>query len=84
MDGAAGLTTAPQADATEIEPDEAFWCSARIVDTAAPRKTPVHLRIDPETFAFFRAGAKGRPTSMAKVLEADAQSHGKTSELVER
>jgi uncharacterized protein (DUF4415 family) len=45
------------------------------VEAAAPRKTSVHLRIDPETLAFFRAGGKGHLTRMAKVLKAYAQSH---------
>jgi uncharacterized protein (DUF4415 family) len=81
---AEGLTKATPADAPEIELDEAFWRSARIVDTAAPRKTSVHLRLDPDTFAFFRAAGKGHLTRMAKVLKAYAQSHGKPSEPVER
>lgn len=72
---AAGLTKATPADAPEIELDDAFWRNARIVDTAAPRKTSVHLRLDPETFAFFRAAGKGHLTRMAKVLKAYAQSH---------
>lgn len=72
---AAGLTKATPADAPEIELDEDFWRNARIVDTAAPRKTDVHLRVDPETFAFFKAAGKGHLTRMAKVLKAYAQSH---------
>ena len=74
---AEGLTRATPADAPEIELDEEFWRNARIVSTEAPRKTSVHLRIDPETFAFFRAAGKGHLTRMAKVLKAYAQSHGK-------
>ncbi len=72
------------ADAPEIELDEEYWRNARVVSTAEPRKTSVHLRIDPETFAFFRATGKGHLTRMAKVLKAYAQSHGKASEFVER
>ena len=45
---AQGLTRATPADAPEIELDEEFWRNARIVSTAEPRKTSVHLRIDPE------------------------------------
>jgi uncharacterized protein (DUF4415 family) len=63
------------ADAPEIELDEDFWRNARIVETATPRKTSVHLRLDPGTFEFFRAGGKGHLTRMAKVLKAYAQSH---------
>lgn len=80
---AQGLTRATPADAPEIELDEEFWRNARVVSTAEPRKTSVHLRIDPETFAFFRAAGKGHLTRMAKVLKAYAQSQGKTSEPVE-
>jgi uncharacterized protein (DUF4415 family) len=80
---AGGLTKATPADAPEIELDEEFWRRARIVDTAAPRKTPVHLRLDAETFAFFRAAGKGHLTRMAKVLQAYAQSRRKPSESVE-
>ena len=81
---AEGLTRATPADAPEIELDEEFWRSARVVDTAATRKTSVHLRVDPETFAFFRAAGKGHLTRMARVLKAYAQSHRKPSEPVER
>jgi uncharacterized protein (DUF4415 family) len=81
---AEGLTKATPADAPEIELDEEFWRKARVVNTTASRKTSVHLRIDPETFTFFRAAGKGHLTRMAKVLKAYAQSHGKPSEPVER
>jgi uncharacterized protein (DUF4415 family) len=80
---AEGLTRATPADAPEIELDDEFWRNARLVSTKAPRKTSVHLRLDPETFAFFRAAGKGHLTRMAKVLKAYAQSHGKPSEPVE-
>ena len=76
---AKGLTRATPADAPEIELDEDFWRNAAIVDTAPPRKTSVHLRVDPETFEFFRAGGKGHLTRMAKVLKAYAESHGAPS-----
>ena len=70
------LTGATPADAPEIELDEDFWRNARIVSTATPRKTSVHLRLDPETFQFFHAAGKGHLTRMAKVLKAYARSHG--------
>lgn len=73
---AKGLTKATPADAPEIELDDEFWRNAAIAETAAPRKTSVHLRVDPETFAFFRAAGKGHLTRMAQVLKAYAQSHG--------
>ena len=80
---AAGPTKATPADAPEIELDVAFWRNARIVSTETRRKTSVHLRLDPETLALFRAAGKGHPTPMAKVLKAYARSHGKPSEPVE-
>ena len=73
---AKGLTKATPPDAPEIELDEEFWSNARIVETSPPRKTSVHLRVDPETFEFFRAAGKGHLTRMAKVLKAYAESHG--------
>ena len=80
---AQGLLKAIPPEAPEIELDEEFWRNARIASTETPRKTSVHLRIDPETFAFFRAAGKGHLTRMAKVLKAYAQSHGKPSRPVE-
>jgi uncharacterized protein (DUF4415 family) len=76
---AKGLTKKTPADAPEIELDEDFWRNAAIVKTAPLRKTSVHLRVDPETLAFFRAGGKGHLTRMAKVLKAYAESHGAPS-----
>jgi uncharacterized protein (DUF4415 family) len=73
---AKGQTKATPADAPEIELDEDFWRNAMITETTPSRKTDVHLRVDPETFEFFRAGGKGHLTRMAKVLKAYAQSHG--------
>ena len=71
-----GLTRPTPVDAPEIELDEDFWRYAAIVETAPRRKTSVHLRVDPETFEFFRAGGKGHLTRMARVLKAYAQSRG--------
>jgi uncharacterized protein (DUF4415 family) len=73
---AKGLTKATQADAPEVKLDEQFWRNAQIVETKPPCKTDVHLRLDPETFEFFRTAGKGHLTRMAKVLKAYAQSHG--------
>jgi uncharacterized protein (DUF4415 family) len=72
---AKGLTRATPSDAPEIELNEDFWRNAMIAETAPPRKTSVHLRVDPETFAFFRAEGKGHLTRMANVLKAYARSH---------
>jgi uncharacterized protein (DUF4415 family) len=72
---AKGLTKRTPADAPEIDLNERFWRHAMIVETVAPRKTSVHLRVDPETVAFFRAAGRGHLTRMANVLKAYAQSH---------
>ncbi len=80
---AKGLTKVTPAEAPEIELDENFWRNARIVESKAARKTSVHLRVDPETFEFFRAAGKGHLTRMAKVLKAYALSHATPKERVE-
>lgn len=67
---ARGLTKATAADAPEVELGEEFWRNARIVETRPPRKTDVHLRLDPETFELFRGAGKGHLARMAKVLKA--------------
>jgi uncharacterized protein (DUF4415 family) len=72
---ASGKATKTADDAPEIELDEDFWRAAQIVDTGS-RKTSIHLRIDPETLAFFRSAGRGHLTRMAKVLKAYAQSRG--------
>ncbi|MFO1067815.1 MAG: BrnA antitoxin family protein [Geminicoccaceae bacterium] len=73
----AGRSVRTPDDAPEIELDEEFWEKARIVATAPQRKSSVHLRVDPETLAFFRAGGRGHLTRMAKVLKAYAQSESR-------
>ncbi|MGE0260891.1 MAG: BrnA antitoxin family protein [Alphaproteobacteria bacterium] len=77
---AKGLTKATPHDAPEIELGDDFWEHAATVETAASRKTSVHLRVDPETLEFFRAGGKGHLTRMAKVLRAYAQSRGRSGD----
>jgi len=81
---AKGLTKATPADAPEIELTEDFWRNARIVETGARRKkTSVHLRVDPETVAFFRAAGKGHLTRMAEVLTVYAQGHSAPRDATE-
>ena len=80
---AKGRTKATPADAPEIELTEDFWRNARIATTAAPRKTSVHLRVDPETVAFFRAAGKGHLTRMAEVLTVYAQGHSAPRDATE-
>ena len=62
------------ADAPEIELDAEFWANARIVETRARPKPSVHLRLDAETLAAFRADGRGHLTRMANVLKAYAQT----------
>jgi len=73
---AKGEVRATRADAPEFEPDEEFWKNARIASTRR-RLTSVHLRVDPETVAFFRGGGRGHLTRMANVLKAYAEAQSK-------
>jgi len=68
-----GETRAPRQDAGEIELDDAFWAAARPLGRRA-RKTSVHLRIDPDVVAAFKADGPGHLTRMADVLAAYARS----------
>ena len=76
---ARGEAPATPAEAPEIELDEAFWESARIVETRPRRKASAHLRLDPDTLAFYRAAGRGHLTRMANILKAyaEAQTHSK-------
>jgi uncharacterized protein (DUF4415 family) len=49
-----------------------FWEAA---DAVSPPKTSVHLKLDPEVFAFFKRGGKGHLTRMQAVLAAYARAH---------
>ena len=59
-----------------FEPDEAFWAKAEIVSTRRPRKVSVHLRLNPDVLAFFKAGGDGHLTRMAQVLKSYAKAKG--------
>jgi uncharacterized protein (DUF4415 family) len=67
---ARGEVRATLGSAPEIELDEAFWEKARIVETRPRRKALVHLRLDSDTLAFYRAAGRGHLTRMANVLKA--------------
>ena len=71
-----GEVRATPAYAPEIELDDAFWQHASIVATRL-RRTSVHLRIDPDTVAFFRSAGRGHLTRMANVLKAYADVQSK-------
>ena len=61
----------------QVEPlDAAFW---REVEIEGPRRArSVHLKLDPDVFAFFYAetGGKGHLTRMQNVLKAYAKARG--------
>ncbi|MDB5506660.1 MAG: hypothetical protein JWR75_1298 [Devosia sp.] len=61
------LTLGPGGEAVDLGPD--FWREAELVDYSTPA-TSVHLRLDPEVFAFFKAQGKGHLTRMQNVLKA--------------
>jgi uncharacterized protein (DUF4415 family) len=71
---ARGEVRATPADAREFEPDEAFWANARIVKTRRRPKASVHLRLYPDTLAFYRAAGRGHLTRMANILRAYAET----------
>jgi uncharacterized protein (DUF4415 family) len=48
-------------DAPELELDEAFWRRARVV--APPGKKSVHLRVDADVLARFKAQGRGHLTA---------------------
>jgi uncharacterized protein (DUF4415 family) len=66
---------ATPADAPTIELDQSFWEKARIVETRPRRKASVHLRLDPDTLAFYRSAGRGHLTRMANILKAYAERH---------
>jgi uncharacterized protein (DUF4415 family) len=57
-----------RADAPVIEPDEAFWRDARLVMPQA--KASVHLRVDADVLAWFKAQGPGHLTRMNAVLRS--------------
>jgi uncharacterized protein (DUF4415 family) len=71
-----GETRATPFNAPEIELDDEFWNRARIV-ASRPRRASVHLRIDPDTIAFFRSAGRGHLTRMADVLRIYAETQSK-------
>ena len=55
-------------EAAEIELDDDFWRQGKIV--APPAKTSVHLRLDSDVLAWFKAQGRGHLTRMNAVLRA--------------
>lgn len=71
---ARGEVRATPKDAPTIELDEDFWKRARIVETRPNKKASVHLRLDPDTLAYFRNKGRGHLTRMANILKAYAET----------
>ena len=62
-----------RADAPEIELDEDIWRHAQVV--VPPGKTSVHLRVDADVLAWFKAQGRGHLTRMNAVLRAYMEAH---------
>ena len=62
-----------RADAPEIELEEDFWRSARVV--MPPGKKSVHLRVDADVLAWFKAQGRGYLTRMNAVLRSYMEAH---------
>jgi uncharacterized protein (DUF4415 family) len=60
-------------DAPTIEPDAAFWEKARVVEPVTG-KVSVHLRVDREVLAWFKAQGEGHLTRMNAVLRSYVQA----------
>jgi uncharacterized protein (DUF4415 family) len=67
--GELGDYVATPADAPSIEPDAAFWESARMV-MPPPGKASVHLRVDSDVLEWFKAQGEGHLTRMNAVLRS--------------
>jgi uncharacterized protein (DUF4415 family) len=60
-------------NAPEVALDEEFWRHARVV--VPPRKKSVHLRVDADVLAWFRAQGRGYLTRMNAVLRSYMEAH---------
>ena len=56
---------------------EGFWEDATVMSPGDWEKRSVHLKLDPEVFAFFKAGGKGHLTRMQNVLRAYVKAQQK-------
>jgi uncharacterized protein (DUF4415 family) len=61
-----------RADAPEIELDEDYWRHAQVV--VPPGKASVHLRVDSDVLAWFKAQGRGHLTRMNALLRACMQA----------
>lgn len=64
-----------RADAPEIDLDETFWRTARLVVPSDRGKTSVHLRLDSDVVQWFKHQGKGHLTRMSAVLRAYMEAH---------
>jgi BrnA antitoxin of type II toxin-antitoxin system len=62
-----------RADAPAVELDEDFWRHAQVV--VPPGKTSIHLRVDTDVLASFKAQGRGHLTRMNAVLRAYMEAH---------
>ena len=72
---ARGDYTRTRPDAPEYELDEEFWQNARLV--VPPGKKSVHLRVDQDVLAWFKAQGPRHLTRMNAVLRAYMDAHRK-------
>lgn len=72
---AAGDYEPTRPDAPEVDLDEEFWRTARLVMPRETGKTSVHLRVDTEVLEWFKRQGKGHLTRMNAVLRAYMEAH---------
>jgi uncharacterized protein (DUF4415 family) len=66
--------TSTRVDAPGHSVDEDFWRNARVV-MPPPGKASVHLRLDSDVLAWFRAQGRGHLTRMNAVLRSYMDAH---------
>jgi uncharacterized protein (DUF4415 family) len=54
-----------------------FWEEAELIAPEDWEKRSVHLKLEPEVFAYFKAGGKGHLTRMQNVLKAYVKAQQK-------
>ena len=69
----AGTTWPRERMLRELELDETFWRRARVV--VPPGKKSVHLRVDADVLAWFKAQGGGHLTRMNAVLRSYMEAH---------
>jgi uncharacterized protein (DUF4415 family) len=71
-----------RADAPAVELEDDFWRHARIV--VLPGETSVHLQLDADVLAWFKAQGRGHLTRMNAVLRAYLEAHKREAPAGER